>query len=173
MKKIMLLILSLLLIGCSTIPTGEINSYINKYQSLDSDVISELDDFLDNTSLSIEILSLYKEVYLRQYRDLEYEIMDYKCNNNKCIIPIEIEVYDYLSVQKEALNYLASHESEFEDINGNYDVNLYEKYKLSLMSNVKDRVKYKINVNLKKELLSWHVLPFDNNDLLKIHGIYE
>ncbi len=173
MKRILLITMILLLTGCHTLPVGEVHSFINKYQSLDNEVIKELDSFINESSLSKDLEPLYKEVYLRQYQDLEYEILDYKCGTNICNIPLNIEVYDYLSIQKEALDYLANNEKLFEDENGNYDVNLYEEYKLTNMNKTKKRIKYVINVHLEKKMFNWYITPLDNNDLLKIHGIYE
>ena len=173
MKKIILFMTMFLLMGCHSIPSGEVNSYLNKYQSLDNEVVNDLDNLINNSNYPEDILELYKNVYLRQYKDLKYKINDYECSSNYCTVPVDIEIYDYNYAQQLALEYLTKHEDEFNDQNGNYDINLYTKYKLDVMNNITKRIKYTININLEKELYDWRVIPLNNIDLLKIHGIYE
>ena len=104
---------------------------------------------------------------------MNYQILDYKCGSNTCNIPVQIEVYDYSSIQRECFDYLVTHENEFLNDSKEYDVNLYERYKLGKMLNTNDRITYTINFYLEKRFFDWNIITLDNIDLLKMHGIYE
>lgn len=173
MKKIIIVIIIFLLTGCYSNPSGEVNRYLNKYKSLDKDVISQIDSLIDNSGLSNDIKLLYKKAYEKQYSEMTFTILDYKCNSNTCDIPVKLEVYNYNDVQNKSLEYLINNEDEFINKDGDYDVNLYEEYKLNQILNTKDRITYNIVFNLDKKLTGWEIKSLNNIDLLKIHGLYE
>ncbi len=172
MKKVILILLIILLSGCNNIPSGEVNAYLNEYKNMDSSVKEQINHLMEQVYLNEENIKVYKEVYAKQYRNMTYDIKDYTCDKKVCNVPVIIEVYDYITVQNEAMEYLIANETEFLDENNNYDMNKYEYYKLNLMLQTDKRIKYEINFHLEKHLTNWYITSITNQDLLKIHGLY-
>ena len=172
MKKIILLIIMLFITGCHKIPEGEVNSYLNKYKTLDKEIISQINNVIDNNGLSIKNKDKYYELYEKQYKNMNYKFVDKKCSKDICDVIVEIEVYDYSTIQDEVFNYLVNNEDEFINSDGEYDINLYEEYKLNQMLSNLSRVKYTINFHLEKDLFDWQIKSLDNTNLLKIHGLF-
>ena len=76
MKKIVsLFIFLLLLVGCSlsNSPTSKVEELLNKYQTLDSDIKSGIDDVLKEENLN-ELTSIC-DVLLKEYLDLDYKVI--------------------------------------------------------------------------------------------------
>ena len=77
-KKILMLAVSLVLLtGCNDMmntPTKRVEEYLGKYQILDSTVLTELDDVVDNSNYSDEYKEEYKELMIKQYQNLSYKI---------------------------------------------------------------------------------------------------
>ena len=69
MKKILLLLVSLILVtGCNDMmntPTRRVEEYLGKYQILDSTVLTELDNVVDNSDYSDEYKEEYKELMIK------------------------------------------------------------------------------------------------------------
>ena len=106
MKKIVsLFIFLLLLVGCSlsNSPTSKVEELLNKYQTLDSDIKSGIDDVLKEENLNDSQKERYRKVIEKQYRNLAYEIKDERIDGDTATITVEIEVIDY-----KKLNSLAS-----------------------------------------------------------------
>ena len=75
--------------------------------------------------------------------------------------------------QNDAANYLNDHQDEFKDENGNYDNNKFLDYKLDQMKKMSDTVEYSITFDVvKNEDDKWQVKELTDDDLEKIHGIY-
>ena len=173
MKKICLFLIIFIVCACNNIPKGEVNSYLEKYQYLDPIIMNEVNNIINNSNYNDDVNELYKKVYERQYQDMQYKIVDEKCTKNQCTVLVNIKVYDYHTVQNESLNYLINNEDEFKNSDGEYDPNLYEIYKLNNMLNTNKLVTYNISFHLNKENITWHLSSLDNNELLKLHGLYE
>ncbi len=172
MKKILLLIIILFTSGCHKIPEGEVNSYLNKYKSLDKEVVLQINSIIDNNGLSKDNKDKYFKLYEKQFKNMDYEFKNKTCKDNICDVFVEIEVFDYNTIQDEIFNYLVNNENEFVNKDGEYDINLYEEYKLNQMLNTSKKVKYTINFHLEKDLFDWQIKSLDNTNLLKIHGIF-
>ena len=72
MKKIVsLFIFLLLLVGCSlsNSPTSKVEEFLNKYQTLDSDIKSGIDDILKEENLTDSQKERYRKVIEKQYRN--------------------------------------------------------------------------------------------------------
>ena len=75
-----LLLFSLILFGCefNNTPTKKVESLLMKYQNNSESVSKELDDYVKSEEIDLAYQDKYKEVFLKQYRDLKYEIKDEK-----------------------------------------------------------------------------------------------
>ena len=83
MKKIFsVLLLSLMLTGCGktqllNTPTKKTEMFLSKYQSLDADVLEQLNDITeDKTSFTEKQKEDYIELMKKHYQALKYEIKD-------------------------------------------------------------------------------------------------
>ena len=177
MRKFVLIIsVMFLLVGCSLTnsPSKSVSELFKKYQSLDNSVLENLElitEGMDDLSSESERQD-YRKVMKTQYSDLKYEIKDEDIQGDEAIVKVNISVYDYYKIQKEALDYRDEHQDEFltEDV---YDESKFLKYKLKNMMEASERVTYTIDVRLKKENNKWEVLEFDKDTLQKIHGVYD
>ena len=176
MKKALCLLLVVMLVGCDLFissPTKRVEHFLNNYQSLNSEVISQLDYKIDNQELLTEDLkALYKDIMQRQYKDLTYVIKDEKIDGNKAIVTVEVEVYNYSKVMKEADDYLITNQKYFADDKGNTDNDKFINYKLNKMKEVKDKIKYTLEFYLTKTDKEWTLDDIDETSRQKIHGIY-
>ena len=82
MKKVLYLLVAIVLLtGCScsanmgNTPTKKVEEYLNKYQTNDDDVVSDLDEVLTNdTTLTDTERDEYSNFMKTHYRDMQYEI---------------------------------------------------------------------------------------------------
>ncbi len=176
MKKLFIILSSLfLLLGCSLIedtPSKKVEEVLKKYQNLDEAVLSDLE--LTSESSTFTETS-QKEKYMKamrmQYSDLKYKIVSEEVEGDEAEVKVNITVYDFYKVQKNANDYLNNNKEEFMD-EGVYNEKKFLNYKLDKMLEVDERVDYTITVNLTKEDDKWKVEDFDNTTLEKIHGTY-
>ena len=176
MKKILFSIfvcMFLLLTACSlaNTPTNSVESLLAKYNSNDQEILVELDDYINETDLTIEQSSKYKEIYLKQFKDMSYEIKNETIDGNTAVVTAQITVYDYYKVEKEANEYLKENPEEFKT-DGVYDKSLYTDYKLKKYNELTDRTTYTIDFTLTKIDNMWEVNDLNNEQLEKIHGVY-
>lgn len=168
MKKILsLFIFLLLLVGCSlsNTPTSKVEELFSKYQTLDSDIKSGIDDILDSESLSIDQKDRYRKLIEKQYRNLTYQIMNERIDGNIATITTEIEVMDY----KKAINDTTAYYYGKDD----YTVMEYNDTKLDNLENIKDKVIYTIDFEvIKDEDGNWRLSSLDNDTIKKIQGMY-
>lgn len=177
MKKMLFVIAALLLfVGCDSImnsPTKRVEEFLNDYQTLDEEVLSQLDDTLKTEELlTDEHKNTYKEIMKKQYQNLTYTIKDETVDGDKATVTAEIEVYDYSKAMNDADDYLIQNKDEFTDDEGNVDNEKFMSYKIEQMKNVKDKVKYTIPFTLTKEDSEWKLDDISESDRQKIHGIY-
>lgn len=180
MKKILTVIgLALILTGCSlknmdNTPTKKVETYLNNYQTLDSSVLNELDSIVDDEILfTNEQKDTYRDILKKHYQDLVYKIKEETVNGDKATVETEIEVNDYTKVLKEAESYRITNESEFINENGIFSESKFNEYKLNLLKNNKDKVKYTIYFSLTKVNNEWVLDKLTETEQEKILGIYE
>ena len=177
MKKIfMLLVVLLIITGCNDMmntPTKRVEEYLGKYQILDSTVLTELDAVVDNSSYSENYKKEYKELMIKQYQNLSYKIKNENVDGNQASVIVEIEVFDYNNTLNEASDYINDHEDEFQSDADETGVEKIERYKINAMKNVTDKANYTITFNLVKDNKKWVLEKTTDEDLLKIHGLYE
>lgn len=181
MKKILLIFtLVLVLTGCSltenmdNTPTKQVETYLNNYQTLDSNVLAELDSIVNNEELFDEDQKVtYRDILKKHYQDLTYTIKEETVNGDKATVEAEIEVTDYTKALKEAENYKTTNESEFMNDENEFDDVKFNTYKLDLIKESNERVKYTIYFSLTKEDGKWNLNDLTETEEEKILGIYE
>lgn len=168
MKKIVsLFIFLLLLVGCSlsNSPTSRVEDLLNKYQKLDSDISSGINDVLKEENLNDTQKDRYRKVIEKQYKGLTYQIKDERIDGDTAIISTEIEVMDYKKVINETNSY-------YQSIN-DYTVEDYNNTKLDKLEKAKDKVKYTIDFEVKKDKNgNWKLSSLSNEAIKKIQGMY-
>ena len=177
MKKILLLLVSLILVtGCNDMmntPTRRVEEYLGKYQILDSTVLTELDNVVDNSDYSDEYKEEYKELMIKQYQNLSYKIKNEQTNGDTATVIVELEVFDYNNALSEAEDYIDEHDSEFLDDEDETKEEKIDHYKINAMKEVTDKASYTINFSLVKDNKKWVLEKISDSDLEKIHGLYE
>lgn len=181
MKKILFAISSILILtGCSlgtnmdNTPTKQVERYLNDYQTLNSNVLSELDSIVDQEIMFDENQkTTYRDILKKHYQDLTYTIKDETINGDKATVEAEIEVNDYTKVLKEADSYKTTNASEFNDENNMYDESKFIDYRLEKLKDNKERVKYTIYFSLTKIDDDWTLDSLTETEQQKILGIYE
>jgi len=179
MKKVYKLLLvvgiCLVLVGCGCMKKtakGAVQDYLNQYKNLSSNVISSMDDVVNDENLTDSQKEKYRDILKRQYQDLKYEIVNEKYDGDNATVEVKITVYDLYKVQKDANNYLTNNGDEFKE-NGVYSNDLFMNYKLDKMKKVTDTIDYNIIFNvIKDDKGNYKVNDLSNSDLEKIHGVY-
>ena len=180
MKKIILMIsiaFMLILTGCGerlmNTPTKKVEMFLDKYKTLDKDVLSQLDEVLESEVLfDDEGKDEYRDIMKKHYQNLNYEVKDEKINGDQATVTTEIEVTDYSKIMSDANTYLTQHKDEFNDANGNYDDTLFTKYRLDKLKDAKDKVKYTIDFQLTKINNEWVLDELTDEQEAKINGMY-
>lgn len=180
MKKILsLLSIGLIMTGCSlgnmdNTPTKKVETYLNNYQTLNSNVLTELDSMVNQEeTFDEDQKTTYRDIMKKHYQNLTYTIKEETVNGDKATVETEIEVNDYTKALKEAENYRTTNENEFLDDTGVFDVTLFNTYKLDLLKKNKERVKYTIYFSLTKSNDEWVLDELTETEQEKILGIYE
>lgn len=181
MKRFIAIIcLSLLLVGCSTslnTPTGAVEDFLSRYQNLDSRVLTQLEKVLeDDDSMNKEQKEEYKKLMLNQYKNLSYKVNDENIMDDEAEVEVELEVLDYASSISQSRIYYKRHLDEFDGSDSSDDIDnigSFIDYKIKNMKNVNNTTKYEMTFYLEKQDNEWVVNDISNNDILKIHGLYE
>ncbi len=174
MKKIVLLTMIILLCACNLLntPSSVVEEYLNKYNSLNEDVLADLETTIINEDLSLDNRNIYKKVLIREYENIKYEIKDESIDNDKAEVRVLITVYDLNKINEEALNYMNEHLEEFSDVNHNFDNESFNRYRLNNMLVTNDTVQYEIIFKLSKVNNEWILNQLDHDSLEKLHGLY-
>ena len=176
-NKLMVLVISFILListACTigNTPTSATERLLSKYNMNDQEIIVELDDYVNESSLTEEQSKKYKDIYLKQFKDMKYEIKEEKIDGNTATVTAQITVYDYYNAEKDANDYLANNADEFKS-NDTYDESLFTDYKLKKLEEVNETVDYTIDFSLTKIDNEWVLNDLTKEQLEKIHGVYE
>ena len=174
-KKIAICLLLLIITTACSIgstPTSSVERLLAKYNNADEEIVVELDDYVNTSTLTDEQNEKYKNIYLKQFRDMKYEIKEELVDGDKATVTAQITVYDYYTAEKKANDYLTNNSDEFKT-DGEYDESLFTNYKLKQLNDVTDTVDYTIDFTLTKVDNDWVVNELTNEQLEKIHGVYE
>lgn len=175
MKKIILFILGMLLIvGCDNIdntPKMKVEELLNSYKDLTDEVLTDLDTKLLEANVDEEVRGEMKDVYKRQYKDMEYEIKSENINNDEAIVEVELTVYDYGKAREEAEAYIDEHSEEFMTGNIIDDIKT-QRYIIERQNETTKRTKQGITLELTKDNGKWTINDLDDETIEKIHGTY-
>ncbi len=180
MKKIFVLCsLLLVLTGCDlgtgmlNTPQKQVESFFSKYQTLDQDVLNDLDKVVAEEELfNSEQRDAYRTLMKKHYQDLTYDIKDERIDGDKATVTVEIEVTDYSKAIAAADLYKEQNKAEFQDENGDYDASKFMDYRLEKLKEVKDHITYTLDLTLTKDGKEWKLDPISTVDEQKIHGTY-
>jgi len=177
MKKLILcLFVSIFVIGCGTkignTPTKKVESFINKYQTLDMSVLEDLDSVIDKENFNEEYKNKYRDIVKKNYQKMSYKVKDEVINGDTAVVTVEITVIDYSKINNETDLYLLNNPDEFKDVNGDYDPSLYDEYRIKKLEEVDDTVTYTLDLELTKENDEWVLNDLDDMELSKINGTY-
>lgn len=182
MKKVLSVMLVMMsLTGCSCsaditmdTPTKKVEQFFNNYQTLNNDVTTQLDEVIGREiTFTDEQKETYRDIIEKHYKDITYEIKDEIIDGDNATVTVEIEVKDYSNVMTEADQYLTDHPEEFNDENGEYDIALFNEYRLEKLKEVTDKVKYTLELTLTKIDDEWRLDDISELDESKIHGTYK
>ena len=177
LKVMLVMVFAITLAGCSCMQKTaktRVEEFLDQYRNLSANVLGDLDEVVDSeTTLSEEQKEKYRDVLKKQYSDLKYEIVDETYDGDTAVVEAKITVYDLYKAQKDASTYLENNRDEFNDENGSYDSSKFMDYRLEQMQDITDTVEYTISFNLTKDDSgNWQINELSQDDLEKIHGIY-
>jgi len=178
MKKLVIFLIVLILFtGCSNdlmnTPTKRVETLMNNYITLNSEVLSDLDKtLLSETVMTNDQKERYKSIIKRQYQHLSYEIKDETIDGDAATVEVQVEVYDYGKAINDANNYLQENSNEFLTTEGVMDTEKFNNYKLDNLEKVKDKVTYTLNLTLRKIDDKWTLDDLTDVEINKIHGLY-
>ena len=168
MKKILsLFIFLLLLVGCSlsNSPTSKVEDLLTKYQMLDKDIKSGIEEVVNEETLTSNQKERYRKIIEKQYKNLTYQVKEEKIDGDTSTINTEIEVIDY----KKAINEAVSKYQGKTD----YTIEEYNNTKLEALEKAKEKVKYTIEFEVKKDNNdNWKLSSLSNETIKKIQGMY-
>ena len=101
MKKYLFFFMSLFFIffslGCNlgNTPTSKVEDLMMKYQKLDEDITTDINDVLEEETLTNAQKERYKNLLEKQYKNLSYKIINEEIDGDNAIVTIELEVIDY------------------------------------------------------------------------------
>lgn len=173
-KMIVLICFLFLFSGCGEKMTvrSAVDDFFNRYHTLDAVIVDQLNSYVKGEDLNDSQEEVYKEILRREYTNLEYEIVGEEYVDEESIVHVKIWVYDLYKAQKNALDYFQEHMDEFKDEDGNYDREKFMDYKLEQMKNMNDKKEYELELRVVKEDNGYRVKQLTNEELEKIHGIY-
>ena len=190
-------ILLLVIVGCSnnmSTPTNKVEEFLGKYQSMDEDVLKQLDQVIkDDDTMNDNQKDKYKALMEKQYQNLSYKIENEDIQGDSATVDVEIEVLDYATTASKAQEYYNEHKEEIEekynDKKEDNDNSLenagddvlqaveesvaYINYKLEELETANDTVTYNMTFYLTKEDGEWILQDISDLDRKKLHGLYE
>ena len=132
-----------------------------------------MESYVNGENLNDAQKKEYENIFLKQYRELDYEILGESYENNVAFVDVRISVYDLFQAQEEAEEYLLLNNEEFLNDSGEYDADKFIDYKLKYMYNYNKIIKYDITIKVVDKDGVWVVEQPSNEVLDKIHGIYK
>lgn len=174
LKVFSICLLLILTTACSlgSTPTSAVERLLAKYNNQDEEIVVELDDYINDNKLTEEQNNKYKSIYLRQFKDMKYEIKEEQIDGDDATVTVQITVYDYYTVNKNVADYLQKNPDEFKS-DGEYDESLFTDYKLKELEKTNDTVDYTIDFTLSKVDNEWQINELNTEQLEKIHGVYQ
>ena len=190
-KIIFIGLLLLLVAGCSnsmSTPTNKVEEFLGKYQSMDEDVLVQLDQVIDkDDTMNDDQKDKYKALMEKQYQNLSYKIENEDIEGDRATVDVEIEVLDYVTTIYKAQEYYNEdkYKEKKEDNDNALDDAIddigeaveesaaYINYKLEELETANDTVTYTMTFYLTKEDGEWVLQDISDLDRKKLHGLYE
>lgn len=178
MKKkilgLLFIVIALILTGCGEemTPTDAVRDYLEQYVTLDSRVMEQLDEFLEREDLTEDQQEVYRNVLKKEYSTMTYTINNEKIEDDVAYVDVKINVLDLYKVQRDSLAYFEENMEEFNNEEGVYDKVKFLNYKLEQMMEATETTSYDLTLKVVKNDNDWEVSQLSNEDLEKIHGIY-
>ena len=143
-------------------PTSRVEDLFTKYQKLDEDISMGIDNVVNQQDLTKDHKERYRKLLERQYKNLSYEIKDELIDGDNATVLVEIEVVDY----KKAI-------SDLTFDSDSYTKESYDEEKLGRLEKAQDKVKYTLEVKVKKDNDgNWKVEALTPEQIKKIQGMY-
>lgn len=173
-KFLCVLFALIVLTGCfaNMSPSEKVENMMNRYIKNDQEIMDELDSTLTEQKLTKAQIARYKEIIKDEYANIKYEVKDEKIDGDEAKVELQIEVKDLYKASKKAGDYLLEHTEEFYT-DETYDESKFKDYKLKMMEESTDTIKYTIYIDLTNEDGIWTIRELDQETLEKIHGIYD
>ena len=176
MKKLLYLFVVLLFTGCnqlSNTPTKRVEEFLKSYQTLDEKVLNDLDNVVNqDVTLSKQQQDTYKDIMKKHYQNLTYKIKDDTIDGNNAIVTAEITVTDFSKALQEANSYMNNNIQSFNDETGNYNITMFNDYRLEQLNSAKEKIKYTVYFSLNKQNDEWVMGNIDSVTYDKINGVY-
>jgi hypothetical protein len=179
MKKLLILLgIVLLLSGCdlsvmTNTPTKQVEVFLNKYQTLDNDVLSDLDNVIaEEERFNTEQRDSYRDVMKSHYQDLKYNVKEETVDGDMATVTVEIEVTDFSRIMSETNLYLEQNPDEFNYTDEGYDTGQFIDYQLGRLKDANETVKYTLYLTLNKVDGKWQLNPLTETEQDKINGMY-
>ena len=174
-KKLLIFLFTILFItGCNRMnkPSNEVEKLFINYNSLNSEVLIQLDSVLESENLTDVQKDKYKTILKKQYEDLKYNILNEEISNDTAVVSVEIEVYNLNKAIEGAKKYLEENKEEFYN-DEELDNEKFKDYKLDSMLSMNERTNYILELTLTNIDNKWHLDDLLESDRQKIHGLYK
>lgn len=117
MKKIivafMVILLSACTLGSAVTPRQKVSEFLDKYKNQNTDIISQLEETIENDITNTDHRDRYKTLMTNQYKNMEYEIIEEIVEEDNAVVEVEITVYDYASAIRNSNDYLNNNPDKF------------------------------------------------------------
>lgn len=176
MKKLIILISIIFLTGCTDImntPSSKVEEFLGKYQTMDTSIVKELDDTIEEMNASDNYKKEYKSLLLKQYQNLSYKIKDEKIDGITANVEVEIEVFDYYNTLENVNEDIDKNSDDFKDEKDKSRKEKIEEYKIKKLKSTTNKTKYTIIFTLTKKDGKWSLDKVSDDDIKKIHGLSE
>lgn len=176
MKKLIILISIIFLTGCTDImntPSSKVEEFLGKYQTMDTSIVKELDDTIEELNASDNYKKEYKSLLLKQYQNLAYKIKDEKIDGTTANVEVEIEVFDYYNTLENVNEDIDKNSDDFKDEKDKSRKEKIEEYKIKKLKATTNKTKYQIIFTLTKKDGKWTLDKVSDDDIKKIHGLSE
>lgn len=154
-------------------PTKRVETLLNNYITVNDDVLKDLDNIVNmETTMSDAQKESYKDIMKKLYQNLSYEIKDETIDGDVATVEVEIEVYNYQKGIDDANEYYKNNQTEFLKEDNSIDMLKFNDYKIGILKNVNEKVKYTLDLTLSKIDNKWVLDDLTDTQISKIHGMY-
>lgn len=182
MKKIFILILSIISVTACNVgidkidntPTKKVETYMNNYQTLNEDVLDDLDLVIaKETTFTDKQKQAYRDIIKKHFKNLDYTIKDETINGDTATIEVEIEVTDFYKELNDTTNSNYKTKEDFYSDEGEPNDEAYNNYRLERLKSAKETIKYTLYLSCQKDNEgNWALDDLTDEQEQKILGMY-